>query len=136
MMNDEQSKRLSEAADTLVQAWEALDEAREALGDRRFESDQERERMVAAQQMASRLDNAGKRIEDALRKGAIAAAAAGRTGAWPRYQESIVAAREGRQTGKSAQEADGVANKRARGQEAWERLNEAAEGAATLVFLE
>ena len=136
MMNDEQSKRLSDAADSLVQAWEALDEANDTFGDRRFDSEQEHERMVAGQQMASRLDGAGKRIEEAVRKATIAAAATGRPGAWLRYQESIAAAREGRQLGKSATEADGSAAKRARGQEAWERLSAALEGAAALVFPE
>lgn len=136
MMNDEQSKRLSDAAEMLVQAWEALDEARAMFSDRRFESEQERERMVAGQQMAARLDNAGKRIEEAVRKAAIAAAAAGRPGAWLRYQESIAAAREGRQLGRAASEADGSANKRARGQEAWDRLSAAAEEAAAMVFPE
>lgn len=136
MMNDEQSKRLSDAAESLVQAYEALDEARDTFADRRFDSEQERERMVAGQQMASRLDAAGKRIEEAVRKATIAAAATGRAGAWLRYQESIMAAREGRQMGKSASEADGSAAKRTRGQEAWERLASALEGASALVFPE
>jgi TonB family protein len=95
-MNEEQSKRLSEAAESILQASEALEEARDAIGDRRFESDQERDRSAAAQQMTSRLDNAGKRIEDAVRKGTVAAAAGLRPGAFARYREAWTAVREGR----------------------------------------
>ena len=136
MMNDEQSKRLSEAADALIQAADALHEARESLTDRRFDSEQERERMVAAQQMSSRLDGAGKRVEDALRKAVVAAAASTRTGAWTAYQHATVAAREGRALARGVSDADGSAQKRARGEESWTRLNDALEATASLIFPE
>jgi hypothetical protein len=135
-MNDEQSKRLADAADALISAADALDEARDAVGDRRFESEQERERLAAAQQMGSRLDNAGKRVEEALRKGAIAAAATGRPGVWLSFREAVAAAREARAMGKSSADADGSAAKRARGEEAWDRLDVALEAAAKLVYPE
>jgi len=135
-MNDEQSKRLGDAADALIQAADALDEARESLADRRFDSEQERERIAAGQQMASRIDGAGKRIEDALRKATVASAATGRPGAWATYREATDAAREGRGMGKAASELDGSAQKRVRGQEAWDRLEAALEAAAALIFPE
>src|SRR4051794_15902514 len=50
-MNDEQSKRLADAADALLQASDAIEEAREAAGDKRFESEFERERVAALQQL-------------------------------------------------------------------------------------
>ncbi len=133
-MNEEQSKRLSEAAESILQASEALEEARDAIGDRRFESDQDRDRSAAAQQMTSRLDNAGKRIEDAVRKGTVAAAAGLRPGAFARYREAWTAVREGRGLARTAADQDGSANKKLRGQEALARLEDALEGAATIVF--
>ncbi|MEX0784179.1 MAG: hypothetical protein WD557_16175 [Dehalococcoidia bacterium] len=136
MMNDEQSKRLSDAADALIQAADALNEARESLSDRRFESEQERERTVAAQQMSSRLDAAGKRIEDALRKAVVASAASTRAGAWGAYREATMAVREGRGLARGASDADGSAQKRTRGEESWTRLNEALEATASLIFPE
>ncbi len=133
-MNDEQSKRLSDAADAVVSASEALDEAREALADRRFDSDLERERMQAAQQMTSKIDSAAKRIDEAVRKGTIAAAALARTGAYARYREAIDAVKSGRAAGKAAGEQDGTVNKRAKGTEAVSLLDAALGHAAAIVF--
>jgi len=133
-MNEEQSKRLAEAADAVLQAADALEEAGNAIADRRFDNEQERDRLQAAQQMASKIDSAGKRVEDALRRGAIAAAALGRAGAYARYREATLAAREGRAMGKAAADLDGTANKRARGEEAIVRLDAALAAAAVIVF--
>lgn len=133
-MNDEQSKRLSDAADAVIAASDALDEARDALADRRFESELERERTQAAQQMTSKIDAAAKRIDDAVRKGTIAAAALARTGAYARYREAIDAVKAGRAAGKSAGEQDGTVNKRARGAEAVALLDTALSHAAAIVF--
>ncbi|MBE7520439.1 MAG: hypothetical protein HS107_14465 [Thermoflexaceae bacterium] len=133
-MNDEQSKRLSDAADAVIAASEALDEAREALADRRFDSELERERLQAAQQMTSKIDAAAKRIDDAVRKGTIAAAALARTGAYARYREAVDAVKAGRATGKAAGEQDGTANKRTMGNEALGRLDTALNAAAAIVF--
>lgn len=135
-MNDEQSKRLSEAAEALISAADSLDEARATLNDQRFDSEQERERTTAAQQMAGRLDNAGKRIEEAIRKAAVACAATAQPGAWLRYREAMAAAREGRSLARSAVDADGSAQKKARGEEAWTRLDGALQSAAGLVYAE
>ncbi|MBI2764492.1 MAG: hypothetical protein HYX53_01130 [Chloroflexi bacterium] len=133
-MNDEQSKRLADAADAVIAATEALDEARDALADKRFDGEQERDRVAAGQQLSSKLDNAGKRIEESIRKGTIAAAAIGRTGAYQRYRDAWAAVREGRALGRSAADQDGAANKRARGQEAADKLDTALTGAAFIVF--
>jgi hypothetical protein len=133
-VNDEQSKRLADAADALITASEALEDARDALSDKRYESEQERERVAAAGQMSSKIDNAGKRIEDSIRKGTIAAAATGRAGAYKQYRDAWAAVREGRALGKTAADQDGTANKRARGQEALDRLDSALNGAAVIVF--
>jgi hypothetical protein len=135
-MNEEQSKRLSDAAESLLQASDALDEARDAVNDKRFESEAERDRAAAASQMANRLDSAGKRIEDAIHKGTVAAAALARAGGYVRYREAIAAAREGRSLSKSAPEQDGSANKRAAGLEALTKLEAALAGAAAIVFPE
>lgn len=134
MMNEEQSKRLADAADAVLQAADALEDAANAVADRRFESEQERERLQAAQQMTGKIDAAGKRVEDALRKGAVAAAALGRPGAYLRYREATAAAREGRTMGRTAVELDGTANKRARADEALQRLDAALAAAAVIVF--
>ncbi|HEY4668824.1 MAG TPA: hypothetical protein VIH05_03515 [Tepidiformaceae bacterium] len=134
MMNEEQSKRLAEAAEAVLQAADALDDAGNAITDRRFESEQERDRLQAAQQMASKIDSAGKRVEDALRRGTIAAAALGRPGAYLRYREATAAARDGRAMGRLAADLDGTANKRAKGEEALVRLDTALAAAAIIIF--
>lgn len=133
-MNDEQSKRLSDAADAVISASEALDEARDTLSDRRFDSEMERERQQAAQQMAAKIDAAAKKIDEAVRKGTIAAAALGRTGAYARYREAVEAVKAGRATGKTAADQDGTVNKRAKGTEAVTLLDTALNAAAAIVF--
>jgi hypothetical protein len=133
-MNDEQSKRLSDAADALMTASDALEEARDTLADTRFDSQVERERISAAQQMSQKLENAGKRIEEAVRKGTIAAAALARAGSYQRYRDATTAAREGRSLARVANEQDGTANKRAKGQESLEKLEAALTNAAAIVF--
>jgi hypothetical protein len=133
-MNDEQSKRLSDAADAVIGAVDALEEARETLNDRRLDSDQERERLAAAQQVSSKLEAAGKRIEDAVRRGTIAAAALDRRGAYGRYREATTAAREGRAAARAALNQDGTANKRTKAEEALARLDAALALAAAIVF--
>jgi len=133
-MNDEQSKRLSDAADALIQASDALDEARDALADARFDSQVERDRLSASQQMTSKLENAGKRIEEAVRRGTVAAASLARPGAYQRYRDSTAAAREGRYLARLANEQDGSVNKRAKGTESLTKLDEALSIAATIVF--
>jgi|GEM_PF-1290994 len=133
-MNDEQSKRIAEAAEAIVQATEALEDAREVLQDRRFESDVERERQAASGLLASRVDSAARRIEDAVRKSAVAAAAAARPGAYERYKEAIAAAGKGRSLGKTITDQDGSPAKRARAEEAIGQLSLALDIAAGLVF--
>jgi len=133
-MNEEQTKRLAEAAESLLQATTALDDARDAVNDRRFDSETERDRTTAATQMANRLENAGKRIDDAIHKGTIAAAALARPGAFQRYKDGAAAVQEGRGLGRAAPEQDGAANKRASGQQALARLEQALATAATIVF--
>jgi hypothetical protein len=133
-LNDEQSKRLSDAADAVIQASDALDEARDALSDKRYDSELERERLQAAQQMTGKIDAAAKRIEEAVRKGTIAAAALDRGGAYARYREAMAAVRSGRTTGKAAGEQDGSVNKRASGTEAVALLDTALAEAAAIVF--
>jgi len=95
---------------------------------------QERDRIPAAQQMSSKLDNAGKRIDDAVRKGTIASATLARPGAYARFRDATAAAREGRALGKSANDVDGTANKRARGQESLDKLDAALTAASIIVF--
>ena len=135
-MNDEQSKRVADAADAVLQANEALSEARDSTKDPRLESTQDRDRTQAAQQMASRLDNAAKRIEDALRRGALAAATLGTPGAFARYSEAVAAARSGRETARSIQDADGTPAKVGAAEVALGQLATAVEGAIALVFAE
>jgi hypothetical protein len=133
-VNDEQSKRLSDAADAIISASDAMAEARDALADKRFESDQERDRTQAIQQVAGKVDNAGKRIDDALRKAVIACAALAREGAYQRYLEATALVREGRALGKTAPDQDGSAAKRERAEAAISSLDKALAAAASLVF--
>lgn len=135
-MNDEQSKRLAEAADAVLLANEALSEASESMHDPRLESGQDRERSRAAQQLASRLDNAAKRIEDSLRRGALAAATLGTPGAFARYREAVAAARGAREAARIIPDADGTAQKREAADAAMQQLTTALEGAIALVFAE
>jgi len=133
-MNEEQSKRLADAAEAILNATDALDEAREALGDRRFDSEQERERTQAIQQVSNRLDNAGKRVEDSLRKSVIAAATLGREGSYERYRSASAASREGRTLAKTATDQDGTLARRQRAEESLSRLDVALATAAALLF--
>jgi hypothetical protein len=135
-MNEEQSKRTADAAEAIVSAAEALDEAREASNDRRFDSEQERDRQAATQQLGSRVESAAKRIDEAVRKGAVAAAVAGRAGGFDRYREAAAAAREGRALGRTISDQDGTPARRARAEEALERLAQALQTASELVFVE
>lgn len=135
-MNEEQSKRLSDAADAVILATIALDEIHDSANDPRFDSTVERDRVSAAQQMANKLDGAGKRIDEAVRKGTIAAASVASPGAFTRYREATAAVREGRALARAVPDQDGTANKRAKGQEALARLEAALASAAAIVFSE
>ena len=133
-MNDEQSKRVADAADAVISATDSLDEVREALADKRFDSEQERERTQAVQQVASKLDNAGKKIDEALRKGTVASAALDRKGVFPRFRQASQAVREGRSLARTAADQDGTAAKRQRAEEALAKLDAAVVTAASIVF--
>ena len=133
-MNDEQSRRLGEAADLLVLAADALDDARETLNDARFGRELERDRTAAAQQLASRTDAAGKRIEEALRKACSASAANGRTATWAAYRTALAAAHAGRLLARAVPDADGTEKRQAAAREAMASLEGALQVAADLVF--
>lgn len=133
-MNDEQSKRLADAADALVQAADALEEARAAAADARFDSEVERDRQAASQQLAGKVDGAGKRIEEAVRKGTTAAGASGRSGGYQLFRQASAAVRDGRALGRTIGDQDGSAAKRTRAEEAIKQLDDALEAAAGLVF--
>jgi hypothetical protein len=133
-MNEEQTKRLAEAAESLLQAASAVEDARDAVNDRRFDSEADRDRSAAATQMANRIDSAAKRLDDAIHKGTVASAALARPGAYQRYREAAAAAREGRVIGRASQDQDGSSNKRESGQRAVERLDAALATAAVIVF--
>ena len=133
-MNDEQSKRLSEATEGLILANDALRDAREALADPRFERDLDRDRLAAAQQMGSKVDAASKRVEDAIRRSTVAAASNGRPTAWARYQAAVAKAREGRAKAKSVPDSDGVPARRVAATEGVELLDAALALAAALAL--
>ncbi len=133
-MNDEQSKRIADAADAVISATDSLDEVREALADKRFDSEQERDRTQAVQQVASKLDNAGKKIDEALRKGTVASAALGRNAIFPRFRQASVAVKEGRSLARTAADQDGTAAKRQRAEESLAKLDAAVVTAASIVF--
>ena len=134
-MNEEQSKRLADAADAVLQSAEAVAEAVAALDDPRFNGEQERDRSQAAQQAASRLDNAAKKVQDALRKGAIAAASTAHVGTYQSYQRGAAAALISREDAKSIANEDGSANKQAKAQQSLESLETALAAAVGLVFV-
>jgi hypothetical protein len=133
-VNDEQSKRLSDAADALIQASDALEEARETMADRRFESEQERERTQAVQQMTSKLDAAGKKVDDAVRKCTMAAAATGRPGTFAAYKAADLAVRDGRSLARRAGDQDGTQAKKSMASEAMVKIEGALNSAAAIVF--
>jgi hypothetical protein len=131
-MNDEQSRRLSLAADAVLKASRALEEAREAVAGTRSETTQDRERQQAAGRAAARLEAAARRIEDALHRGAVAAATLGRTGAYPRYQGALQSLREGRETARSLRQPGVAALERS--EDALARIEAALNTAAALTF--
>ncbi|MDZ7728580.1 MAG: hypothetical protein U5Q44_10540 [Dehalococcoidia bacterium] len=133
-MNEDQSKRLAEAADSVLNAADAIEEAREALNDRRFESEQDRERTQAVQHVVSRFDAAAKRIDEALRKGIVAATALDREGLFDRYRSASAAVREGRSLARTTPDQDGSAARKERAGEALARLEAALTAAAGVVF--
>jgi hypothetical protein len=133
-MNEEQARRRAEATEAIILAADVLDDAREAVNDSRSSRELERDRMSAAQQMASRIETAGKRIEDALRKACVAAAVNGRADAWSTFRVAQASVREARAKAKAAPDADGAGAKQNSGREAVERLAAAIETAAALVF--
>ena len=90
--------------------------------------------MAAVQQVSAKIENAGKKVEDAIRRGTVASAANGRAGAWGRYREALAAARYGRFLGRTTLDQDGVTNKRTRSQEAIGYLDSAVGSAAIIVF--
>lgn len=133
-MNEDQSKRLAEAADSVLNAADALEEAREALNDRRFESEQDRERTQAVQHVVNRLDGAARRIDDALRKAIVAAATLDREGLYDRYRSGSAAVREARNLARTAPDQEGAAARRERAGESLARLDAAMTTAAGVVF--
>jgi hypothetical protein len=133
-MNDEQSKRVAEAAEALIQANDSLEEARDALRADRFERDSERERANAAQQLTSRIDAAGRRVEEALRRAAISSAALGRSGAWAPYRSAVGGVREARASVRGPADPSEVDARRAAGELAVARLDEGLSVAAGMVF--
>jgi len=134
-MNEGQSKRVADAADAVLQSAEAVAEATAALADPKFSSEQERDRSQAAQQAASKLDNAGKRIQEALKKGAIAAASNGQPGTYGAYQAGAAAAGASRDDAKAIANEDGSANKQAKATQSMEGLEVALAAAVGLVFV-
>ncbi|MFN0095725.1 MAG: hypothetical protein ACKVVT_13230 [Dehalococcoidia bacterium] len=132
-MNDEQTKRLADAADAFWQARELLAEAVEATCAAGFDG-AERERVSAGQVMLNRLEAAIKRNDDALKKAAIAAAACGRPGAWDRIKAGIEQLRSARKAAGEARDADGSLNKREKAKQAISALEEALDAMQQLVF--
>ncbi len=136
-MNEEQTKRVSDAADAVLNAADALNDARESLSDKRYQSELERERTQAVQQTANRIESAARRIDDALRKATIAAATLQRDGAYKARQKAVATLREGRTAGRSAPDQDGgIAQKRERAETALTQLETALAAAASLVYRE
>ncbi len=133
-MNEEESRRVSLAAEAVLRATDSLEEARTALRDERWDSGQERDRQQAAGTAAGRLEKAAGKIEEALRRGAVAAAVSGRNGAYPRYRGAATALREGRAAARSSREQDGTQARRARAEEALEQLEAALTTAAALAL--
>ena len=133
-MNEEQSKRLADAADAVIQSSEAVAEAADALSDPRFSGEQERDRTQAAQQAANKLENGGKKVQDALRKAAVAAASSATAGVYERYQAGAAAAAASRDGAKAIANEDGSANKQAKAQQSMESLDAALASAVSLVF--
>ena len=135
-MNDEQSRRLAEAADAIIGAGEAIEEARASTDDSAFGKELERERAAAAQRMASRIEAAARKTEDALRKATVAAATVETPNAWSAYRDAVTAIRAARTAARSAPDADGSANRRDMGGQAVERLTHALTAAAAMTFKE
>ena len=134
-MNDEQTKRVAEAAEALIQANDSLEEARDALRPERLEKDSDRERANALQQLTSRVDAAGRRVEEALRRATIASAALGKAGTWEPYRTAVASVREARATVRiPATDASDASARRAVLESAITRLSEGLSSAAGMVF--
>ncbi len=133
-MNDEQSRRLAEAADAIIAASDALEEARVSTDDGTFAKEFERERLAAAQRMAARVEVAARKTEEAVRRATIAGAATAAPGGWPQHIEAVTAVRRAKAAVKSVPDADGSVARRDLGLQAIESLNQALALAAVLVF--
>jgi hypothetical protein len=73
-MGEDVDRRLMDAADGLVAAFEALREAKLAMDDPRLSAAADQQRNQGFSQVTNRVENGAKKAEEALRKAIIAAA--------------------------------------------------------------
>lgn len=73
-MGEEVDKRVMEAADALVAAFDGLREAKLALDDPRLSSSADQQRNQGFSQAANRTESAARKAEEALRRALVAAA--------------------------------------------------------------
>jgi hypothetical protein len=133
-MNDEIARRIAAAVEAVLEAADALAEARAAVGDPRFESSHERERSAAVKRASHTLDTASRRIEQGLRRAAVAASLRERHSVYTRYSEAMAALFVGRESARSAPSGDGTPERRSRLQDALARLEAAQRTAASFAF--
>jgi hypothetical protein len=72
-MGEEVDKRVMEATDSLVVAFDAVREAKQALDDPRLSSQTDQQRNQGFSQASNRVENASKKAQEALRKSVVAA---------------------------------------------------------------
>jgi hypothetical protein len=111
-VGDEVDRRVMDAAEALVAAFDALREARLALDDPRLSSGHDTQRGQGFSQATNRVESAARRAEEALRKCTVAAAAGRSPAAFAAYRlgDSRLAAARGELRGAAREnEASGKA---------------------------
>lgn len=135
-MNEEQARRLAQAAEAFVEALAALAEARAASFANDLEASLERVRQQAARRAATALEQAARRLEEAATRTAVALAALRLAGAFAAVRRTLETAREVRARSRTIPDADGGAARRSAAQAALEELERASEELARLLFPE
>jgi hypothetical protein len=87
-MGDEVDRRVMEATEALVSAFDALREARLALDDPRLASGVEQQRNQGFSQATNRIEGCAKRAEEALRRSIVAASVGRSPAAFACYRQA------------------------------------------------
>ena len=135
-MNAEAERRLAEAADAIMSSVAALAETLDGLNDSRLGAESVQVRQQAMSSVLSRGEQAVRRLEEALKKATIAAAATRVGGAYSRYKEAHSALADAQAYMSMVRDADGTPAKLEKLRSAYAALERALDVAQSFVFVE